>query len=239
MPSPALPDPLGLPSQLHRYENGETVVFTAGGVGLPPVYPIMREHLRMGNHVTLISGFRTKELMFWDRGGPAGRPAAGRVSGPLDVIYTTNDGSFGINGFVTDAAGGDAGGRCKAGTGRSVGEVVTIGPPLMMRAVSDLTKPYGVKTVASLNSIMVDATGMCGACMVPVHRRQDGAQARLYRRPGTRRPYHRLGQIPAPLPAVQETGRCQQGPPRFRVIDGCPDDWPRRDPREADDCPSR
>jgi glutamate synthase (NADPH/NADH) small chain len=56
----------------------------------------------------------------------------------------------------------------KAGTGRTVGEVVTIGPPLMMRAVSDLTRPYGVKTVASLNSIMVDATGMCGACMVPV-----------------------------------------------------------------------
>ena len=56
----------------------------------------------------------------------------------------------------------------KAGSGRVIGEVVTIGPPLMMRAVSDLTKPYGVKTVASLNSIMVDATGMCGACMVPV-----------------------------------------------------------------------
>ena len=56
----------------------------------------------------------------------------------------------------------------KAGTGRTIGEVVTIGPPLMMRAVSDLTKPYGVRTVASLNSIMVDATGMCGACMVPV-----------------------------------------------------------------------
>jgi glutamate synthase (NADPH/NADH) small chain len=56
----------------------------------------------------------------------------------------------------------------KAGTGRTIGEVVTIGPPLMMRAVSDLTEPYGVRTVASLNSIMVDATGMCGACMVPV-----------------------------------------------------------------------
>ncbi|MCP4375272.1 MAG: 2-polyprenylphenol hydroxylase, partial [bacterium] len=53
-------------------------------------------------------------------------------------------------------------------TGRTVGEVVTIGPPLMMRAVSDLTKPYRVRTIASLNSIMVDATGMCGACMVPV-----------------------------------------------------------------------
>jgi glutamate synthase (NADPH/NADH) small chain len=85
----------------------------------------------------------------------------------LDVIYTTNDGSFGVKGFVT----GPLEELLKAnqqGQGRTVAEVIAIGPPLMMRAVSDLTKPYGVKTVASLNSIMVDATGMCGACMVPV-----------------------------------------------------------------------
>ena len=159
--------PLGLPSQLHRYDNGETVVFTAGGVGLPPVYPIMREHLRMGNHVTLISGFRTKDLMFWAE--PDQRIGLLQAEYPelLDVIYTTNDGSFGINGFVTGPLE-EMLESMKAGTGRVVGEVVTIGPPLMMRAVSDLTKPYGVKTVASLNSIMVDATGMCGACMVPV-----------------------------------------------------------------------
>jgi glutamate synthase (NADPH/NADH) small chain len=159
--------PLGLPSQLHRYENGETVVFTAGGVGLPPVYPIMREHLRMGNHVTLISGFRNRDLMFWDK--PDGRVGLLQAEYPdlLDVIYTTNDGSFGINGFVTAPLEGMLE-AMKAGSGRAIGEVVTIGPPLMMRAVSDLTKPYGVKTVASLNSIMVDATGMCGACMVPV-----------------------------------------------------------------------
>ena len=93
--------PLGLPSELHRYENGETVVFTAGGVGLPPVYPIMREHLRMGNHVTLISGFRTKDLMFWDQ--PDGRVGKLQAEYPdlLDVIYATNDGSYGYNGFVT------------------------------------------------------------------------------------------------------------------------------------------
>jgi glutamate synthase (NADPH/NADH) small chain len=159
--------PLGLPSQLHPYENGETVVFTAGGVGLPPVYPIMREHLRMGNHVTLISGFRTRDLMFWAE--PDQRIGLLQAEFPdlLDVIYTTNDGSFGINGFVTGPLE-EMLENMKAGTGRPVGEVVTIGPPMMMRAVSDLTKPYGVKTVASLNSIMVDATGMCGACMVPV-----------------------------------------------------------------------
>jgi len=160
--------PLGLPSRLHRYENGETVVFTAGGVGLPPVYPIMREHLRMGNHVTLISGFRNRDLMFWAK--PDQRIGLLQAEYPdlLDVIYTTNDGSFGIDGFVTGPLE-EMLENMKAGTGRPLGEVVTIGPPLMMRAVSDLTKPYGVKTVASLNSIMVDATGMCGACMVPVN----------------------------------------------------------------------
>src|SRR5208283_2737478 len=85
----------------------------------------------------------------------------------LDVIYTTNDGTFGVPGFVTgplEAMLKDG----KRNKGRDIAEVVTIGPALMMRAVSGLTKPYGVKTVASLNSIMVDATGMCGACMVPV-----------------------------------------------------------------------
>jgi glutamate synthase (NADPH/NADH) small chain len=159
--------PLGLPSQLHPYTNGETVVFTAGGVGLPPVYPIMREHLRMGNHVTLISGFRNRDLMFWDK--PDGRIGLLQAEYPdlLDVVYTTNDGSFGINGFVT-APLEEMLESMKADSGRAIGEVITIGPPMMMRAVSDLTRPYGVRTVASLNSIMVDATGMCGACMVPV-----------------------------------------------------------------------
>jgi glutamate synthase (NADPH/NADH) small chain len=159
--------PLGLPSRLHRYEQGETVAFCAGGVGLPPVYPIMREHLAMGNHVTLIAGFRSKDLMFWAE--PDERIGLLQAQYPdlLDVIYTTNDGSFGVEGFVTGPLG-EMLEAAKAGSGRLVGEVVAIGPPLMMRAVSDLTKPYGVRTIASLNSIMVDATGMCGACMVPV-----------------------------------------------------------------------
>ncbi|MDP2809691.1 MAG: sulfide/dihydroorotate dehydrogenase-like FAD/NAD-binding protein [Rhodocyclaceae bacterium] len=153
--------PLGLPSHLHRYPDDQTVVFTAGGVGLPPVYPIMREHLRLGNHVTLISGFRSENLQFWtDRVAKL----KAEFGDQLEVIYTSNDGSFGVKGFVT----GPLETLLKRKKGRKLAEVVTIGPPLMMRAVSDLTKPYGVKTVASLNSIMVDATGMCGACMVPV-----------------------------------------------------------------------
>ena len=71
--------PLGQPSKLHRYEADQTVVFTAGGVGLPPVYPIMREHLRLGNHVTLIAGFRTASLLFWTGERRARRQAAGGV----------------------------------------------------------------------------------------------------------------------------------------------------------------
>jgi glutamate synthase (NADPH/NADH) small chain len=159
--------PLGLPSRLHRYENAETVVFTAGGVGLPPVYPIMREHLRMGNHVTLIAGFRTEQLMFWTNPDERIGLLQAEYGELLDVIYATNDGSYGIKGFVTGPLE-DLLEKAKRGAGRAIGEVVTIGPPLMMRAVSDLTKPYGVPTIASLNSIMVDATGMCGSCMVPV-----------------------------------------------------------------------
>ena len=159
--------PLGKPSELHRYGEDETVVFTAGGVGLPPVYPIMREHLRLGNHVTLIAGFRSANLLFWTGEHERVGRLQQEFGGQLDVIYTSNDGTFGIQGFVTaplEAMLKD-GMRSK---GRRLAEVVTIGPPMMMRAVSDLTRPYGVKTVSSLNSIMVDATGMCGACMVPV-----------------------------------------------------------------------
>jgi glutamate synthase (NADPH/NADH) small chain len=159
--------PLGRPSELHKYSHDETVVFTAGGVGLPPVYPIAREHLRLGNHVTLISGFRSKDFLFWVGAEERVGKLQAEFGRQLDVIYTSNDGTFGEKGFVTaplERMLRDG----KKSKGRKIAEVVTIGPPLMMRAVSDLTKPFGVKTVASLNSIMVDATGMCGACMVPI-----------------------------------------------------------------------
>ena len=161
--------PLGQPSELHQYDaEKETVVFTAGGVGLPPVYPIAREHLRLGNHVTLISGFRNANLLFWVGEDERMGQLKAEFGDQLDLIYCSNDGSFGLHGFVTTPLE-EMLKNGKTSKGRSIAEVVTIGPPLMMRAVSDLTKPYGVKTVASLNSIMVDATGMCGACMVPVN----------------------------------------------------------------------
>ena len=159
--------PLGQPSKLHRYEGEQTVVFCAGGLGLPPVYPIMRAHLKLGNHVTLIAGYRTKELLFWAGEGERVDRVQKEFGEQLKVIYATNDGTFGIKGFVTVPLK-ELLDENKAGKGRKVAEVIAIGPPLMMRAVSELTKPYETNTVVSLNSIMVDATGMCGACMVPV-----------------------------------------------------------------------
>jgi len=155
--------PLGRPSEITAHEPRTTVVFTAGGLGLPPVFPIMREHLRVGNHVTLISGFRSVDLMFWTEPDERIEALKAEFGEQLCVIYTTNDGSFGVAGFVT----GPLEQMLQADPGR-VAEVVTIGPPLMMRAVSDLCRRYETACVASLNSIMVDATGMCGACMVPV-----------------------------------------------------------------------
>jgi glutamate synthase (NADPH/NADH) small chain len=152
--------PLGRPSDIRRYEQAD-VVFTAGGLGLPPVYPIMREHLRLGNHVTLIAGFRSADLMFWDQPHERIGTLQAEYGDRLDVIYTTNDGSFGVPGFVT-------GPLEELLQQAEIAEVVTIGPPLMMRAVSDVSRRFGAPCVASLNSIMVDATGMCGACMVPV-----------------------------------------------------------------------
>ncbi|MCV2394650.1 sulfide/dihydroorotate dehydrogenase-like FAD/NAD-binding protein [Actinotalea sp. M2MS4P-6] len=159
--------PLGRPSEIHEYPKDSTVVFTAGGLGLPPVFPIMREHLKAGNHVTLIAGFRSASLMFWTGEDERVGRIKAEYGDQLDVVYATNDGTLGHHGFVTGPLEEMLEAN-KRGEGRTIAEVVTIGPPLMMRAVSDLTKLYGVPCVASLNSIMVDATGMCGACMVPV-----------------------------------------------------------------------
>ncbi|NYI42025.1 sulfide/dihydroorotate dehydrogenase-like FAD/NAD-binding protein [Demequina lutea] len=159
--------PLGLPSHVERYSDDSTVVFTAGGLGLPPVYPIAREHLELGNHVTLIAGFRSENLMFWVGEGERVTDLKAKYGDQLEVVYATNDGTLGYKGFVTGPLEEMLEAN-KAGKGRKLAEIVTIGPPFMMRAVSDLSKPYGVRCVASLNSIMVDATGMCGACMVPV-----------------------------------------------------------------------
>ena len=127
----------------------------------------MRAHLELGNHVTLIAGFRTAGALFWIGEGERVEGLQKKYPEHLRVIYATNDGTFGVKGFVTNPLE-ELLKENVVGRGRKVAEVIAIGPPLMMRAVSELTRPYGAPTVASLNAIMVDATGMCGACMVPV-----------------------------------------------------------------------
>src|SRR5271166_6330354 len=128
--------PLGRPSKLHRYEADETVVFAAGGLGLPPVYPIMRAHLELGNHVTLIAGFRTASLLFWTGKGERIDRLSQEYPDNLEVIYTSNDGTFGVKGFVTAPLEAMLK-QNKAGQGKKIAEVIAIGPPLMMRARSE------------------------------------------------------------------------------------------------------
>jgi len=142
--------PLGNPSEI---ENFGTVVCVGGGVGVAPVYPIARALKDAGNRVICIIGARTKELLFWEE---RFAPVADRV------LVTTDDGSYGRKGFVTDAL------RELLDAGERVDLVYAIGPVVMMRATSQLTKGYGVRTIVSLNPIMVDGTGMCGACRVTV-----------------------------------------------------------------------
>ena len=142
--------PLGKPSHI---ENLGTVVCVGGGTGIAVIYPITKAYKEAGNHVIAIVGSRTKDLLILEEEMRAASH---------DLRVTTDDGSYGHHGFVTDVL------RQILDERRDVKLVVGIGPVLMMKFVSKLTKEYGVKTVVSLNPIMVDATGMCGACRVTV-----------------------------------------------------------------------
>lgn len=141
--------PLGVASEI---ENYGTVVCIGGGVGIAPVYPIVRALKEAGNRVISIIGARSADLLFW-------QDKMAAVSDEL--LVATDDGSVGRKGFVTDVL--------KEVLDREkVSHVWAIGPMVMMRAVSGVTKPSGIKTIVSLNPIMVDGTGMCGACRVGV-----------------------------------------------------------------------
>lgn len=166
--------PLGMASKMERFDPAkQTVCFVAGGVGLAPAFPIIRKHLEIGNHVTLILGARNRDLLFWT--DPDGDPSGvspervevlrRRYPDLFDVVLASDDGSFGQKGVVTVPLEEML--RDGRSDGREIVEITTIGPPIMMKFVCLTTKKYGVPTAASLNSIMVDATGMCGACMVP------------------------------------------------------------------------
>jgi ferredoxin--NADP+ reductase len=141
--------PLGKPSEINQYGQ---VVCVGGGVGVAPVYPITRAMKEAGNQVISIIGARSSEYLILQK-------EMEQVSDELYIV--TDDGSAGSKGFVTA--------RLQEILVQGKPDlVVAIGPVVMMQAVSELTRPYEVKTVVSLNTIMVDGTGMCGACRVPV-----------------------------------------------------------------------
>ena len=148
--------PLGHPTEI---ENYGTVVCVGGGVGIAPLYPITRALKEAGNTVVSIIGARTKELLFWEDKMRA-------VSDEL--IVCTDDGSYGRKALVTEPLKEIL--EERAG---EVSHVWAIGPAIMMKFVSLTTKPYEVPTIVSLNTIMIDGTGMCGGCRVLL---EDGAQ---------------------------------------------------------------
>ncbi|HDH04699.1 MAG TPA: sulfide/dihydroorotate dehydrogenase-like FAD/NAD-binding protein [Nitrospirae bacterium] len=141
--------PLGLPSHI---ENFGKVVCIGGGVGIAPVYPITRALKDAGNNIFSIIGARTKDLIFWE-------DKMRNVSDELTV--TTDDGSYGRKALVTVPLEE----LLKNG---GIDLVVAIGPAIMMKFVCKTTEKYNTKTVVSLNSVMIDGTGMCGGCRVDV-----------------------------------------------------------------------
>ena len=142
--------PLGKPTHI---ENFGTVVCVGGGIGVAPVYPIARAMRDAGNRVISIIGARTRELLILEE-------EMRSVSDRLEIC--TDDGSYGLHGFVTDAL------QKLIDEEIRIDLVVAIGPVIMMKFVSLLTKKYSLPTVVSLNSVMVDGTGMCGGCRVTI-----------------------------------------------------------------------
>ena len=142
--------PLGRPTDM---EKVGTVVCVGGGVGTAVLYPIVKGLKESGNKVITINGARNKELLILEE-------ELGAVSDKL--IITTDDGSYGIKGFGSTVLQGLIDDKKK------IDLVVAIGPTMMMKAVAEVTRPYKIHTIASLNAIMIDGTGMCGGCRVTV-----------------------------------------------------------------------
>ena len=147
-----LAGPLGKPSEIREFG---TVMCVGGGVGIAPIFPIARAMKESRNKVISVIGARSASILLWE-------DRMNEVSDELHIA--TDDGTKGYHGFVTDIVQS----VLEDGTHTQVDRVIAIGPPVMMRAVAGVTKPFGVKTLASLNPIMVDGTGMCGACRVSV-----------------------------------------------------------------------
>lgn len=149
----ALTGPLGNPNEICKnpdnYQN-KRIIYVAGGVGIAPVYPQVKYLKEKGFNIDVIYGARNKDLLIIKE----------KIEKVADkVYYVTDDGTYGEKGFVTDVLK------------KHINEYdicVAIGPVIMMKNVSELTKKYNLKTIVSMNPIMVDGTGMCGACRCEV-----------------------------------------------------------------------
>jgi NAD(P)H-flavin reductase len=142
--------PMGLPSHVGEARK---VVCVGGGLGVAPVFPQARAFKEQGAYVIGVIGFRNKDLVFWED----------KFKSVCDeFIICSDDGSVGIKGLVTDGI------KIAMEKHGDIDEVVAIGPPVMMKACVETTRPHNIKTMVSLNPIMVDGTGMCGGCRVKV-----------------------------------------------------------------------
>jgi len=142
--------PLGTPSEISKFG---TVVCVGGGVGVAPIYPIAKKLKSEGNEVISIIGYRSKNYVFWEE----------KIKNVSDkLLIATNDGTYGEKGFVTDIL------RKLLESNIKIDRVITIGPAIMMKAVSDMTKLKKIKTIASLNALMVCGMGMCGTCRLTI-----------------------------------------------------------------------
>lgn len=150
--------PLGTPADVKKIG---TVILVGGGVGIAPIYPQIRAYKDAGNHVITIIGARNKDLLMLEK----------EFEAAADEHYvTTDDGSKGHHGFVTEIVK-ELLDKQNAGEyeGEKIGRVVVIGPPILMKVATDLMKNYpDVEIIVSINSMMVDGTGMCGGCRVIV-----------------------------------------------------------------------
>ena len=142
--------PLGVPSDIEKFG---TVVCVAGGVGVAVITPIAKALKEKGNNIISILGARSKDLLFWE---DKLRNASHQL------IVTTDDGTYGRKGVVTEPL------KELLEGGEKIDRVIAIGPTVMMKFCAKTTQPFGVKTIVSLNPIMVDGTGMCGCCRVSV-----------------------------------------------------------------------
>ena len=148
---PALLGPLGNPSEIEKYDR--PVLIVGGGFGVAPCYPIVQAHKAIGNKVVMVLCARNKDLIIYEK---EMRALAD------EVIIMTDDGSAGRQGVSTVPLKEMCESQCPPA------EVIAIGPPIMMKFVAMTTKEYGIKTTVSLNTIMIDGTGMCGGCRVSV-----------------------------------------------------------------------